>query len=181
MRIGINNLKHTQMKHVNVMIVKHIVPLFLAFAIVTVINSCKRAAEKTSEKIIEKSIGDEAKVAIEDEKIVIQTDEGTFTSDATIHTWPKEVPDDVPKFDYGKITSVTTQEMDDTKNWVIMYEEVSNGTLEKYKEALKTNGFKINYTTMAGTGGHLAAEKDQLMVMVMVGEGNASVTISTPD
>lgn len=169
------------MKHFYPINLTRVMALFAAISLVTVFTSCKRAAEKTSEKLIEKSIGDDAKVDIDGEKVVIQTDEGTFTTDASIHSWPKEVPEDVPEFDEGKVAGVSTQEMDDTKNWVIIFEDVSEDALEKYKEALKGNGFKINYTTMAGTGGHLAAEKDQLKVMVMAGEGNASVTINSPE
>lgn len=169
------------MKHSYPIHLTRVMALFAAIALVTVSTSCKRATEKTSEKLIEKSIGDDAKVEIDDENVVIQTDEGTFTTDASIHSWPKKVPEDVPEFDEGKVAGVTTQEMDDTINWIIIFEDVSEDALEKYQEALKGNGFKINYTTMAGAGGHLAAEKDQLKVMAMAGEGNASVTISSPE
>jgi len=165
------------MRKYNLIAVKQIGVMLLVFGFTTVFNSCKRAAEKTSEKIIEKSIGDEAKVDIDDEKVVIETDEGTFTTDATIHSWPKELPDDVPEFKEGKVISVTTHEMDDNKNWVVIFEDVPPTALEKYKEELKTEDFKINYTTTAGTGGHLTAEKGKLTVVVMVGEGNATVTV----
>ncbi len=153
--------------------------VLLVFAATTIFNSCKRAAEKNSEKIIEKSIGDDAKVDIDDEKVVIKTDEGTFTTDATVYSWPKEVPGDVPEFKDGKVISVTTQEMNDAKNWVIIFEDVPQTALKKYKEELETEGFKINYTTMVGNGGHLAAEKGKLAVVVMVGDGNATVTLGS--
>ena len=167
------------MRKSNIISVKQLCMVLLAFAITVVFHSCKRAAENTSEKIIEKTIGNEAKVDINDEKLVIETDEGTFTTDATIHSWPKELPNDVPEFKEGKVISVTTHEMDDNKNWVVIFEDVPKTALQKYKEELETEGFKINYTTTAGSGGHLAAEKGKLKVVVMVGEGNATVTVGS--
>ncbi|MBT8185272.1 MAG: hypothetical protein KJN76_10555 [Eudoraea sp.] len=146
---------------------------------ITATNSCKRAAEKTSEKIIEKSIGNDANVDIDDEKVVIETDEGTFTTDAKSRSWPKGVPSTIPEFKKGKIISVTTQEMDKATNWMVIFEDVPQAALQEYKEELAENGFKINYMTTAGTGGHLAAEKDKYTVVVMAGDGNATVTVGT--
>lgn len=167
------------MRHPNKFNFIYFMVLLFAIGATTVFESCKRAAEKTSEKIIEKSIGEDAKVDIDDEKVVIETEEGTFTTDASVNVWPNEIPGEVPEFKKGKVMSVTTQEIDGSKNWVVMFEEVSGTALQEYKEQLENLGFKINYTTTAGTGGHLAAEKDKLAVMLMVGEGNATVTVGT--
>ena len=52
--------------------------------LLTAMNGCKKAAEKTNEKLIEESIGGDAKVDIDDQKVVIETDEGTFTTDANV-------------------------------------------------------------------------------------------------
>jgi hypothetical protein len=172
-------LKYNPMKYYNLSKVKPILLFFLTFALLAISDSCKRATEKTSEKALEKSIGNEARVDIEDEKITIKTEEGTFTTDATVHSWPGEIPDDVPEFKNGKVISVSKQETDGNNNWVVIFEEVSEGDLEKYKKDLEDSGFKINYTTMAGSGGYLYAMKNNLSVVVMVGEGNATVTIGT--
>jgi hypothetical protein len=167
------------MRHSNKFNFKCSIAVFLIIGTATVLTSCKRAAEKTSEKIIEKSIGDDAKVDIDDEKVTIETDEGTFATDATVHSWPKELPGDIPEFKYGKVISVTTQEMDDNKNWVVILEDVQQSALQKYKEELETEGFKIQYTTIAGTMGHLAGKKGKLTVIVMVGDYNATVTVGS--
>ena len=167
------------MKYYNLSKVKPILLFFLTFALLAISDSCKRTTEKTSEKALEKSIGNEARVDIEDEKITIKTEEGTFTTDATVHSWPGEIPDDVPEFKSGKVISVSTQETDGDNNWVVIFEDVPKEALEKYKEDLKDHDFKINYTTMAGSGGHLTAEKGKLAVVVMVAEGTATVTIGT--
>lgn len=169
------------MKHFNPMSLARLMAIIVALSIVAVSTSCKRAAEKTQEKIIEKAFGDEAKVDLDDEKIVIKTDEGTFTTDASIQSWPKEVPEDVPEFKNGKIVMVNTQTMEDGKNWVIIFEDVSPNETAKYKETLESNGFKINFTTTAGTGTHFAAEKDNITVMLMGDEGGASITVGIQD
>ena len=165
------------MKHFNSTNLTRVMALFAVISLVTVFTSCKRAAEKTSEKIIEKSIGDKAKVDLDDEKIVIETEDGTFTADATIQSWPKEIPNEVPEFKNGKIVMVNTQNMEEGKNWVIIFEDVSSNAAAKYKENLESNGFKINFTTTAGTGTHFAAEKDNITVMLMGDEGGASITV----
>ena len=169
------------MKYYNLFNVKPILLFFLCFALLTISYSCRRAAEKTSDKVIEESIGNEAKVDIEDEKVTIKTEEGTFTTNTSVSSWPGEIPDDVPEFKNGKVISVTAQETDGDNNWVVIFEEVPEGALEKYKEELENTGFKINYTTMTGSGGYLAALKNKLSVVVMTGEGNATVTIGTGD
>lgn len=156
---------------------KAILGLLLALTLITGIHSCKRAAEKTTEKIVEKSIGKDAEVDIDDEKLVIKTDEGTFTTDAKTNIWPKEIPKEVPEFKEGKVISMTTQEIDEAENWVVIFEEVSKNALQNYKKVLENKGFNIKYTTTAETGGYLAAEKDKLAVLLMVGEGSATVTV----
>jgi hypothetical protein len=174
-------LKYDPMIYSKIVNVKYVVMLLVFLGTTTVFKSCtcERTAEKTSEKMIEKSMSEDAKVDIDDEKVTIKTEEGTFTADATATTWPKEVPGDIPEFKEGKIISVSTQEMNDTKNWVVIYEDVSQNALSKYREELENKGFNISYTTIVASGGHLAAEKGELAVMLMVGEGNATLTVGT--
>ncbi len=165
------------MKNFNPISLTRVMAILVAILLVTVSTSCKRAAEKTQEKIIEKAIGDKAKVDLDDEKIMIETEDGTFTADATIQSWPKEIPNEVPEFKNGKIVMVNTQNMKEGKNWVIIFEDVSSNATAKYKENLESNGFNINFTTTAGTGTHFAAEKDNITVMLMGDEGGASITV----
>ena len=165
------------MKHFNLINLTQVMAILMAISLVTVFTSCKRAAEKTQEKIIEKAIGDKATVDLDDEKIVITTDEGTFTADANIQSWPKEIPNEVPKFKNGKIVMVNTQNMEKGKNWVIIFEDVSPNETAKYKENLESNGFKVNFSTTAGTGTHFAAEKGNITVILMGDEGGASISV----
>jgi len=165
------------MKICNNLYFNFVMMLVCLISLSIVFQSCKRTSEKTSEKIIEKSLGNDAEVDIDDEKVVIKTDEGTFTTDATMNSWPKEAPGEVPEFKYGDVIGVTTQEVDEANNWVVILENVPANALQEYKEILESEGFKINFTATVGTGGQLMAEKGKLAVMVMAGEGNATVTI----
>ncbi|MCP4978579.1 MAG: hypothetical protein GY931_20730 [Maribacter sp.] len=165
------------MKHLIPISLTRVMAILVAISLVTLSTSCKRAAEKTQEKIIEKAIGDEAQVDLDDEKIVIKTDEGTFTTDANTQSWPKEIPDEVPEFKDGKIVMVNTQNMEEGKNWVVIFEDTSPDEVMKYKEKLESNDFKINFTTRAGTGTHFAAEKDNITVILMGDEGNVSISV----
>ena len=166
------------MKNAQVNLMKFVISLFVLFTITGLFYACKRAAEKTQEKLIEKSIGDNADVDIDDEKIVIKTDEGTFTTDATKHEWPNEIPNDVPEFKEGNIVVVNTQDMVDGKNWVVIFEDVTQEAIENYKKELEDNNFEISFTTTAGTGTHFAAEKGKLVVMLMGDEKGASISIN---
>ncbi|MDV7139564.1 hypothetical protein R3X28_11785 [Maribacter sp. TH_r10] len=140
--------------------------------------SCKQAAEKTQEKLIEKSIGKDADVDLDDEKIVIKTDEGTFTTDATAQNWPNDIPSHVPEFTSGKIEVVNTQEMIGGKSWTILFEDVNQDNIKAYKDNLEEKDFTIKFTTIAGSGIHFAAEKENVSVMVLGDEKGASITVS---
>ncbi len=166
------------MKNLYVNATKPLITLFAFLTIFGLNHSCKKAAEKTQEKLIEQSIGDNAEVDIDDEKVVIKTEEGTFTTDATQHDWPSEIPDDIPEFTEGKIVMVNIQEMTDGNNWVVIFEEVSQEAFEDYKKQLEDENFNINFTTKAGRGIHFAAEKDNLVVMLMGDDKGATLSIN---
>ncbi len=151
----------------------------IALALMTIFNSCKKASEKTGEKMIETVMGVDADVDMDDEKIVIKTDKGTFTSDATVRSWPKEISNDVPEFKDGKIVNVSTQEVKEGKNWTILFEEVEDKAFNEYEAKLKKNGFKVSSITMGGTNAHITGEKDDLFVIVMGGDGMASLSVGT--
>jgi len=151
--------------------------IILILALLTTSYSCKKASEKKAEKMIEKSIGNEATVDIDKEKITIQTEDGKFISDVNAKIWPIEIPEDIPIFADGKVTAVSNQEMDDSNNWVIIFEDIPKNALENYKTKLKGEGYTIVFSTSAGTGGHVAAEKGDYNIMIMEADGNATVSV----
>ena len=149
----------------------------LALALMTMFSSCKKSSEKTGEKILETAIGNNTDVDMDDEKIVVETDEGTFTSDATVRTWPNEIPNDVPEFEFGKIVNLSTMESDESTNWTFVFEEVANTVLDEYKAVLKSKGYKVSCISMPGGQGQITAEKGNIFVSVMAGDDMASLSV----
>lgn len=176
----INQFKLNKMKTLSLSKYKQFILLLLslvALALLTMFNSCKKSAEKTSESIIEKSMGGDASVDLDDEKIVIETEEGTFTSDATVRSWPKEIPNEVPEFSFGKMANLATQNLEESTNWTFVFEEVPANALNDYKAILKDNGFKVSSVSIAGAGGQVTGEKDNIIVAVMAGDEMATVSV----
>ena len=166
------------MKNLNQIKLLHIALFFIAIILVALSVSCKKSSEKVSEKMIEQAIGEDADVNIGDEKMVIETDEGTFTVDATKHSWPKDIPNDVPEFKEGKIINVTTIDAEDGNNWTMVFEEVDTDAFDKYKKVLKAKDFKTQVITMGATHGHIMAEKGDLIVVMMSGDGTTSLSVA---
>ncbi|MBT8385316.1 MAG: hypothetical protein KJO83_06375 [Bacteroidia bacterium] len=166
------------MKHVMIINARKVLLILLAWCMFTPFTSCKKASEKASEKMIEKSIGNDADVDIDDEKVTVKTDEGTFTSDASARTWPSTVPNEIPKFKYGNIINVTSQEAEEMMGWIIMFENVKESDLKSYQADLEAKNFNINSVTSYNQGGLLTAEKDNMVVTVMIGDGNASINLA---
>ena len=166
------------MKHVMNINGKYILLILLALFTMIPFTSCKKASEKASEKMIEKSIGNDADVDIDDEKVTVKTEEGTFTSDASARTWPSAIPNEIPKFKYGNIINVTSQEAEEMMGWIIMFENVKESDLKDYQADLEAKNFNINSVTSYNQGGLLTAEKDNMVVTVMIGDGNASINLA---
>ena len=153
------------------------VSLLISFLLIFAFFSCKKTSEKASEQVIEKSIGDDADVNIDKDKVTIKTDEGTFTTDVSDKIWPNDIPTDLPEFKHGTIQSISTQQMDEGSGWMLIFEKVPETALKVYQTELENKGFKIMSTTTYGDSGQLSAEKEKLSLFVMTGGGNATVTI----
>ncbi len=145
-----------------------------------ILFSCQKAAKKASEEMMDKSIenatGKKTDVDINKEKAVITSGENKVEVDASAHTWPKEVPADVPKFNYGKINAVTTAATPQGNSWTIIYKEVPDGVMEKYEAELKKKGFTTTLVKSEGKG-MVLAQKEKLSVNASSGEGNAGLSI----
>ncbi|MBN1597816.1 MAG: hypothetical protein JW894_05940 [Bacteroidales bacterium] len=160
---------------------KHVILLAVCLIALGFLFSCKNAAEKAAEKFIEKSIerssGEEVDIDYDDEKVVIETEEGKIEVDAGTKKWPAGIPSEVPEFDYGKIVGVTTNATDEIKGWTIVYSEVVKDATEKYNETLQSKGFKTQTVGVSGMGGTITAEKDNIVIGVYAGDGDASVSV----
>ena len=166
------------MKNDMIINARNILLILFACCLLTPLTSCKKASEKASEKMIEKSIGNDADVDIDDEKVTVKTEEGTFTSDASARTWPSAIPNEIPKFKYGNIINVTSQEAEEMTGWIVMFENIKESDLKSYQADLEAKKFNINSITSYNQGGLLTAEKDNMGVTVMIGDGNASINLA---
>lgn len=150
--------------------------LLISIPMVFGLNACQNTAEKRAEKMIEQATEGEADVDISDKKFVIETAEGKLTSEE-VKSWPGDIPSSVPEFKLGKIMNAMTQTTPDANTWTLAFEEVPDEALEKFKKELQDQGFKIESTVKMGTSGQVSATKNHLTVMLMTGEGTASLTV----
>lgn len=161
--------------------VKLISLITLSLTFILTISSCKNATEKAAEKILEKSIerstGEIVDIDIENQTTVIETEEGRVEINALQNSWPKDIPSEIPEFNYGKITGVTSTTTDDNKTWTVVFTEVKKDAIDQYNKDLKGKGFKTQTVTMSGLGGTISAETEKMTIAVMIGEGEASVSV----
>lgn len=154
--------------------------LALVFAICSV--SCRRASEKTGEKLMEKALenatGQKADVDLSSGKAVFETGQGRMEVDSNAKSWPDEIPGDVPEFTYGKVNAVTTSNIDGTKTWNVVFDEVEEGFIDKYDAKLKEKGFETVTMKMGDKGGSIQAESTKFAIFLMGGEGKISVAVT---
>ena len=135
-------------------------------------SSCKQAGKKTSEKMMEKTLedatGGNSSVDIENNKITIEGDSMKAVIETKANTWPVQAPAEVPVFNIGKITHVTSSEYDDVKAWGILFEGVDINSIEKYQTQLKSAGFKTSKFIM-GKGVVSRVKKGKFLLQLPLG------------
>ncbi|KAF0200487.1 MAG: hypothetical protein FD170_3452 [Bacteroidetes bacterium] len=146
------------------------------------IVSCQDRSKKTSEELLEDAIenetGSKADVDLGDEKTVITTGDNTVELDGKANSWPREIPDEVPEFTYGKVKAVTTSIIDGAKSWSVIYENVEDDFIDKYDADLKKKGFKTVTMKMGDKGGSITADNGKYNVFLMGSEGSLSIGVS---
>lgn len=150
--------------------------------VISVTNSChntnEKRAERMAERIFEKASAGEADVEVDGESLTIKTEDGTMVANTSDKKWPSEIPDEVPEFKYGNVEHVTFRDMTDGKMWTMVVEKVPNDVLDKYQKELKKEGFKTSLVSHYNEEGMLTAENGKMIVAVLAGEGNASISVS---
>ena len=61
----------------------------------------------------------------------------------------------------------------------MLFEDIPDKALDDYETKLRNKGFKVSSITMGESKAHLTAEKGDLIVIVMGGEGMASLSVGT--
>ncbi|MBT3383510.1 MAG: hypothetical protein HN778_18935 [Prolixibacteraceae bacterium] len=161
---------------------KQVTYLVLIFFAITILSACQnrseKRAEKFAERMLEKAGGENIDVDVDGESITIKTDEGTIIANTGQKKWPAEIPGNVPKFDFGKIENVSLSDLNDMKIWTMIFEKVPDDVLTKYQSQLKGKGFETHLISGDNVGGMLRGEKGTLNLVVMAGEGNASLSVT---
>ena len=143
--------------------------LLLIFGLIGMAG-CKKAGEKMAEKSIENAIekasGGKAEVDLKSGNIKVKTAEGE-SSFSTSNEWPNDLPEGVPQFKMGKVKGVTRHQAEGKKTWNVILESIEKGSVEKYTELLKSDGWTIGQTVSMGDGGMVQATKDKLMILAM--------------
>lgn len=161
---------------------KQVTYLVLLIFVIAFLSACQsrseKRAEKFTEKMLEKSFGENVDVDVDGESITIHTNAGKIIASTGKKKWPKEIPSSVPKFNYGNIENVSLRELPDGNIWAMVFENVPKDVLTTYESLLKKNGFDTSLIGRPNVGGMLQGEKNELNVMVMAGEGDASLTVT---
>ena len=92
------------------------------------------------------------------------------------YEWPKTIPSDVPKFTYGKITSVMETNADKGKSFFIGYENIDVASYDKYKGELESAGWKITMTSKSEDGYLIMGTKEKRSVMASFSNKDGAVT-----
>ncbi len=155
--------------------------LLICLSLFALLFSCHYAAKRTGEKIMEKAIeqstGEKTDVKLADKSAEITTESGKVHIDANMKSWPSEIPEDVPKFTQGSIDGVTFSNMNDVQAWTLVIKDMPVSALSDYDKVLRDKGFKTVTTMFGDKGGSITAEKGNLVVSLMGGEGKAALSV----
>ncbi len=138
---------------------------------VTVLSSlllgCGKASEKATEKMMEKAIGDGAKVDIQGDKMTVKTSEGEFvvagSGSASI---PEGFPKDVHVFQGATITS--SMKMADGMQVVLQSREPMAKVRATYVETMKAQDWTEESVMDAGDTVMLSYTKDKRSAVVVL-------------
>jgi hypothetical protein len=151
------------------------------FALTATISSCqKKIHEVLVEKSLEQSIGKKVDINAGGENITIESEGRKIEIQGKGGVWPADIPVDVPKFSYGKITAVTRSETPEGKSWSVVCESVPGNIVKDYEGKLKSHGFQTVSsidTSDKGESGMVSGTREKLNVMLMTGSGSASLSV----
>ncbi len=156
--------------------------IFLALlALSATLSSCQKKIEEVLvEKAIEQSTGNKVDINSNGNNITIQSQGQKIEFQGNSGVWPADMPVDVPRFSWGKIGVVTRSETPDGKSWNVVFERVPGNIVKDAESQLKSKGFQKVSTVVTsgdGEGGVVSAEKEKLKVVLMTGNGTASLSV----
>jgi len=134
-----------------------------------------KAGEGLVEKVIESGTGGKVDIDTNNKDITVKTDEGTFNAGESV-SWPSDMPSDVPKFSYGKIT-MATKISTDPKGWSIIISDVQPSNFTDYQNKLKAAGWTEVGSTQFGVS-LIQMEKNNLDLNLTYEESSKGASLS---
>ena len=123
-------------------------------------TGCQKAGEETAEKIIESATGGKVDIDSSDDSVTIKTDSGVLVAGGA-QEWPDKIPSYLPKFGYGKITSVMENNDDSGQHYFIGLSEVTAENFNAYQSEVEGAGWSVTTTSKAEDGMFFMASKDK--------------------
>lgn len=128
-----------------------VVVVFALLLIPILLVGCKKAGEK----MVETATG--GKATIDGDKVTVKTEQGTMEVGGK-QEWPSRIPADVPKFTYGKITTVMENNTPKGTNVFVGLENVTRADFDSYVSTLAGAGWKM-VTESKGEDGFFVTTK----------------------
>ncbi len=163
---------------------KRVLVVVVALLLLLPLTGCgiikKKVTEKITDKIgegiMEKVLGDDVDVDIEDGKITVTDDDGAeWTSGGDVE-WPEEgAASRIPRFDGGRLDTA----MNGEENCWLYFEDVEEDDYRQYVEVLKDAGFVLQageYTD-ADSLGYNAGKGGELLVMTSYDRNDGELVI----
>lgn len=149
----------------------------LLVVVVVFLGGCtKKMAEKTAEKAIEKNIGSQANMDLNDEQVTIKTEQGTYQGGENL-SLPSNFPDDLYVIDGKIIAAMTITENEGYSVSVLTNKSVAEVKAD-YEDKLKDNGWKIDMQMDYGVSAMVSASKADRTVTVSISNDSESTTVT---
>lgn len=156
---------------------KFLILSIILVAIGFLFSGCtKKVAEKTTEKIIEKNVGSEANVDLNNDQLTIENEQGVYQVGEKV-SLPDGFPDDVYVIDGNIVAAMAMTEDQGYSVSVVTNKSVSEVKSE-YEEKLKSADWNINLRMDYGESATLSATKANRTVSVSATASNDGTTVT---
>lgn len=120
--------------------------------------------KKVAETAIENATGGKVDVNTSDGSVKVADENGSLEFGST--KWPTDMPSIVPEYKYGKITMAGKTTTGGTA-WSVIFEQVSDGSEDKYKSELTAKGWTNSAETELGIANTLQMENDKYEITLI--------------
>lgn len=131
--------------------------------------------KKMAGTAFENATGGKVNVDTKDGSVKIADENGTLEIGST--KWPSDMPSTVPEYKYGKIT-MAGKTTSGGNTWSIIFEQVSDGSADKYKAELTAKGWTSSAETELGIANTLQMENGNYVLTLIADPSSKVANIS---